>query len=327
MFEILKETEATSASGEKVSITVNDLHEIAESYDASNPAPLVKGHPKDDSPAEGWVDSLKVVGNKLFAVPKDIANDFVQELKDKRYAKISASLHKRESTANPNKGKLSLKHVGFLGGMAPAIPMGTIPTSDFSDDGDCLYFDFSLTNEKESEESVTKREDMSDKDKIDLAEFDALKSESERMKTQIDSLTAENEKLSKVVRLSKKAAQEDEVNSFCESLVEGGNILPNQVDGVKSLLSFAHNASDSMDFSEGENPVKSIKEFLGELKQMDFSEKTDEEAKKPISFNAPVGTSVTDADAKNYNRIAQYAKENDMSLVQATIELENKGEL
>ncbi|MCC5644781.1 DUF2213 domain-containing protein [Nostoc sp. CHAB 5824] len=112
----------TSFNGVTVTLNESDLDAIANSY---NPdlfdAPAVVGHPRDNSPAYAWADSVKRVGSKLVATFRDWDTDFQEAVKNKRYKKISASFYTPDSPSNPKPGSHYLRHVGFLGGMAPSV--------------------------------------------------------------------------------------------------------------------------------------------------------------------------------------------------------------
>ena len=120
-------------------ITTENLREIAATYDPEvAPAPVVIGHPQLDAPAFGWVDQLYVADGVLKATLKDTAAEFADMVKAGRYKRVSVSLFTPKSTANPKPGSLYLKHVGFLGATAPAVP-GLKPVKFASDDGS-LWF-------------------------------------------------------------------------------------------------------------------------------------------------------------------------------------------
>lgn len=101
----------TDSQGRTDEWTIDDLQEMVESYDPANPAPIVIGHPETDSPAYGWIESLKVEGEKLLAKPMQLVEEFVDWVKRGLYKKISVRI-------NPD---MTLGHVGFLGGTAPAV--------------------------------------------------------------------------------------------------------------------------------------------------------------------------------------------------------------
>lgn len=111
-FEILKTGKYINSNGKEVNFSQEDLNQIASSYDPSvSEAPIVIGHPKTNDPAYGWIDSLKVEGEKLIASASKIVPEFLDAVKQGLFKKRSVSL-------NPNN---SLRHVGFLGASLPAV--------------------------------------------------------------------------------------------------------------------------------------------------------------------------------------------------------------
>ncbi|MBW4668428.1 MAG: hypothetical protein KME60_13620 [Cyanomargarita calcarea GSE-NOS-MK-12-04C] len=120
--EIFAAGKHTSSNGADLVFSTSELDAIASSY---NPtlfdAPAVVGHPRDNSPAYGWVESVRREGNKLIAKLNQVDTDFQEAVRAGCYKKISASFYSPDSSANPNPGSYYLRHVGFLGGMAPAV--------------------------------------------------------------------------------------------------------------------------------------------------------------------------------------------------------------
>jgi hypothetical protein len=111
-FEIFKTGTHTSDKGVSKDYSLDDLNYIAAHYNPEeHEAPIVVGHPIDNSPAFGWIEKLEVIGDRLIAKAKDIIPEFKDALDKKLYKKRSVSLDKD--------GKL--RHVGFLGGAAPAV--------------------------------------------------------------------------------------------------------------------------------------------------------------------------------------------------------------
>ncbi|MCA0405598.1 MAG: hypothetical protein LCH39_05550 [Proteobacteria bacterium] len=51
----------------------------------------------------------------------DIDPEFADQVRQKRYAKVSASFYMPDAGNNPTPGSYALKHVGFLGAAAPAV--------------------------------------------------------------------------------------------------------------------------------------------------------------------------------------------------------------
>jgi len=119
---ILKAGTFTDMHGQQVSLTDADLAGIAASYDAEKaPAPIVVGHPQHNSPAFGWLSSLSADADGLTAAPDQVDPAFADAVRAGRYRRISASLYPPTHASNPKPGSWYLRHVGFLGGAAPAV--------------------------------------------------------------------------------------------------------------------------------------------------------------------------------------------------------------
>jgi len=140
LIEIFKSGTHTDSSGNTREWTDKDLEEIASLYDpAKHEAPIVIGHPEHDSPAYGWVESLKVEGGRLLAKVKDVADEFKDWVGRSLYKKISIALY-------PD---LSLRHVGFLGAMPPAVK-GLVNAHFQEKGGITIYSDFEEGGKKMS---------------------------------------------------------------------------------------------------------------------------------------------------------------------------------
>ena len=103
-------------AGRDVCLDEDRLDRIVAAHAAADPAPVVVGHPETDAPAFAWVDELRRVGDRLQAKLRDIAAPFREAVEAGRYAGRSVALQGD-----------TLRHVGFLGGRAPAVS-GLAPT-------------------------------------------------------------------------------------------------------------------------------------------------------------------------------------------------------
>ena len=110
-FEIFRTGTWTSDKGITKNYSEEDLDKIVANYNSEDPAPIVIGHPENNSPAFGWIDSIKRVADRLIAVPKQLNDKFVDLVKN-------GSFKKRSISITPD---FKLNHVGFLGAAAPAV--------------------------------------------------------------------------------------------------------------------------------------------------------------------------------------------------------------
>jgi hypothetical protein len=115
--EIFRTGLHSDSSGTSTNYQLDDLQNIAKNYNdtISNSenllAPLVKGHPKDDAPAHGWIEKLAIRGDILLAKIKELSGEMASQIKNGMYKKVSISLNKDNS----------LRHVGLLGAASPAV--------------------------------------------------------------------------------------------------------------------------------------------------------------------------------------------------------------
>ncbi len=131
--EVFKTGKHTDSSGNTKEYSAEHLDAIVYAYNSKIEnsdaylAPIVKGHPKTDAPAFGWVERLARRNNTLLAKVKDMSLEFSEEIKQGRYKKVSIALY-------PN---MLLRHVGFLGAASPAVkglePVQFADTQEFSE--------------------------------------------------------------------------------------------------------------------------------------------------------------------------------------------------
>ncbi len=294
-FAILRTGTFKDNSGKEHTFTEKDLDTIAEKYNSGkDEAPIVVGHPKTNSPAFGWVEKLKRVGDKLFAIPKQLNEDFVEAVKKGAYKKISVSLY-------PDK---KLRHVGFLGGAAPAVK--GLPAVEFSEEeADSFEYEGVEFSEEEKKEKS--------KSAIDLSELkEAVKSISEKIaefaeklneedgepdeiKIRLEKIEAENRKLQMQLR-------KNEFSEYLDEKLEKGTLTPAQKEKALKVFEFVASV-DSFDFSEGEeDPEKIFKEFLDTLpKQIDFGEFSGNKSEKPSERDLAIAEIRESMKSQNVN--------------------------
>jgi hypothetical protein len=232
-FEIFMTGTHTNDKGVTKEYSLDDLNFIAESYKPEeDEAPIVIGHPADNSPAFGWISSLEVTedGKLVADAPDDkLQPDFLNLLKEGTYKKRSISL--------TPEGKL--RHVGFLGGAAPAVKgLSDIQFSQPSSN----VFEFELTPEKSNEE-LNSLSNKIDELKTSLDNLNLNYSESASTKERL------NEVLSQVNSLRSKITGKV-LSDYLDSKISDGKLTPAIKDKLLNLQTFITSQNFTADFSE-----------------------------------------------------------------------------
>jgi hypothetical protein len=101
----------------EIEISRADIENIVETYDPGvQEAPVTVEHLKE-GPAHGWVESLRVAGNRLQAKFKDISESLRNWLRTGAYRSRSIEMYKPFAAT----GRAYLGAVSFLGAAAPAV--------------------------------------------------------------------------------------------------------------------------------------------------------------------------------------------------------------
>jgi hypothetical protein len=245
--EIFKPGTFTSVEGEAMTFTSADMVELAESYDAAtNPAPLVIGHPGMADPAYGWVKGLSVVGDVLIAETEKVESSFAESVNDGRYKKISARLYPRDHPANPTPGKLHIQHVGFFGAHAVAVK-GLKPAS-FSEAQQvgCMTFEHPHNTPGKQLEEADLAQD--EKDGLSFAEAQSALAVERAQFAKDKAAFAETQKIAaKEASDARHAAN----LSFAEGVVGAGKLAPHAKDELVHVLDQLA-VPDVLSFGEGD---------------------------------------------------------------------------
>lgn len=301
--EIFKAGKRYDANGVLTEITPEMLQQTAATYNPEyHEAPLVIGHPKSNNPAWGWVKALSLDGDVLKAEVDQLDAEFSEMVATGKFKKVSAAFYLPDSPNNPHQGVLSLRHVGFLGAMPPAVK--GLKQVVFSEEDDFVEFAdwgqaslFSRMREwiigrfgiEEADKALPhfevewlKEDAMRDQIKKQVqaegvAEpepiFNEPEPEGETGMTpeEIEALKAENEKLKaeKAQAEAEKAeadlAAEKAGNAeFCEGLVKAGKLAPVVKNQmVQALDALAEmKAGKEPEFNEGEDVLSVFKSAL-----------------------------------------------------------------
>jgi len=335
-FEVLRAGTFVDANGRNVVITEDDLTELAESFDPAKwKAPYVKGHPKDNDPAQGYPESFYVKGGKLIARTKQLFGEFKEQLKKGMFSKISLSIFDRNSPANPSPGKLYVRHIGFLGAVPPAVS-GLANVELVGGDND--HFEIELSCNLDDEKSLTQRikDILADllpnpqEPQTNLPETkpnevnnmpEELTIEQQLAKTQADLEAAQTKAKSLEMSLSESAkkAKDAEFVAFCDQMVSEGKLAPAMKESWVELASaFPH---EEIEFSEGKSTlIQKAKDLLStQSKILDFTEKSkqDKEPVATVNFSAPKDELVDQDRLVKLAEAEAYAKEHNVSLIEA----------
>lgn len=254
---IFKPGKHTSAGGTSLEFQESDLQAAVNAYDpAIHEAPIVVGHPKDNGPAYGWVGSLEYDDKGVHALPRQVQEDFQEQVQAGRYKKVSASFYLPDAPGNPAPGNLYLRHVGFLGAAPPAIK-GLEPVQ-FSEDEDGVVEFNEIANSVMGETLSRLREWIIDK-------FSRDEADKVIPKTAIDDLDLANE----IEREERRAAAEgnpepgfSEHDPATDNPKEDDDMtLQQQLDAAQARIQELENQAqtgggESNDFTERERQLQ-----------------------------------------------------------------------
>jgi hypothetical protein len=303
---------------------------VAKFNAAVHEPPAVTGHPKDNAPAYGWVEALKTEvqnGTKvLMAKFKDVMPEFEELVKAGRFKKRSAAFYPDGS----------LRHVGFLGAMPPAVKgladigfnEGAAATFEFYDyhqsvvarlfgkirsyliqekgieAADQIISEWEVddlkeaANRIEAEEAVSQYSQTTEDDvkTFSEAEVEAAKQEGRE---------AAQAEFAEQERNRKKQAAREAIAAFCARKVEDGGPLPAWIDGGLKEFMEGLDSEEVVEFSE-ETKVSRLDWFTGFLKKLpatvNFKEFARRDKDVPVDDNAVElarkATDFRDAEAK-----------------------------
>lgn len=347
--EIFKPGSFVAMDGKRYSFTTADVQEIADTYNPSfSDAPLVVGHPKLTSPRFGHAAKLFVNdAGVLCADAADLVPEFAEAVNGKQYPKVSASIYLPNAPGNPTPGKHYLRHIGFLGGVAPAVK--GLKSVEFSESAEGIvnfgyedrmivqmfrglreWFISTAGLDKANEiipswnidalaESAT-REDMAAADAIpgfsnpNPKESDLDHAARAAQLTQKENdLAAREATLATSEAAIKRASHAD----FAEALVVSGQLVPAQKNQVAEILTQLDAGNQVVSFAAGDpdhgkTGADLFKQFLSaQPKQVEFRRVSTVAgvAGSTVDFAAPPGSEVDPEQLALYGAAVQYQKD------------------
>lgn len=310
---IFRPGQFVSAEGQSLSFSEADLLATAAAYDAdADPAPMVAGHPRHNDPAMGWIKRVFVQDGHLFAEAGDIEPSFAEQVRAKRFRKVSVQFYPPTSRHNPTPGVWALKHVGFLGAMAPSVKgLGTV---SFAEDADVHA---ATVNTKVGESLVTDTTTATPTPTPAPAPAaptppaqtgdDASFTERE---ARLNSRQADLDARDKTAADSATAARHDANVSFAEAQIKAGKLKPAGQDLVVGLLDqLADEATAS--FGEGVElaPADALRKLFDDANPVvSFGEHPDSGAPDTgelVSFAMPPGHTAGDGEVQRMTKVTQ----------------------
>ena len=313
---IFKTGQHTDSHGNVLDATPDYLRAIAASYQpALHEAPAVIGHPADNAPAYGWVQSLAFndADGVLYADFSQVEPQFAEMLKAGRFKKRSASFYPPGHPANPTPDRPYLRHVGFLGAQPPAVK----GLADFADAGEPPpTYDFDEpTPEPPQPENPMEKTELEAKE-AELAEREkALAAREAELKKREDALAAEE-----------AAREAAEAADFAEGLIKAGKVLPGEKPAVIAILRGLDKTA-TYDFAEGGKVLQkpaadSLRALLQRLPvTVDFAERTAADPNAAAKPQLPGGSDDDAARAALDAKIQNYAEANGISYAEAAAQI------
>lgn len=293
--EVFRPGTFVAMDGRSYSFSAEDVAAMAENYDAENaPAPVVVGHPKTDDPAFGWASGFEVNDDgKLVASVDRLAPAFVTAVEQGRYRKVSMKFFEPTHPANPKPGQYYPRHIGFLGGAAPAVSgLAPVQFSDAEEEGmvEFEYFEPAFADKafedvgslfRKLREFFIEKHSREEADQV-LPEWriswieDAAKEPVPQTDAGFVSPPPETEKEDPMADQATLDAREAEISAreralantenvaFVDGLVSSGKLIAASKDDAVTLCNELANVETELAFSDGGkgNPLDLLKALL-----------------------------------------------------------------
>jgi hypothetical protein len=235
----------------------------------------------------------------------------VEYKEDDEYGYVCPKTGKKKFKFTDKEGKISLDDLRYA--------LSELKTSELSDNDKKMVKDRLTAIEKKQKEAIKMAEDKNLEAKFaeQAEKLEALEAEKEQ-------LLKDKEQAEIKLAEADKAAKENEFETYFNEKVGEGKLLPAQKDAVKGIM-FSFN-DECIKFSEEgkeveKKPVELFKEFVDGIKQVDFSEKS-EEKEEEVKVEVKAGY-----DEKRGQLLAyaeKISKEKDIKIAEALVEATDK---
>ena len=269
-FEIFKAGTHTSSNGLTKTYTDEDLQKIVDNYNNNYPnheAPIVIGHPKDNDPAYGWIEQLKKVGDRILAKPKQMVKEFADAVKQGLFKKRSISLY-------PD---LTLRHVGFLGAVPPAVK--GLADLKFKADDNSTVFEFAEISDDDKEKLINELNNLKSKLReyeLSIQKLQEYESNIKKLKDDLNFAEVSKQQAEENLNSLSLKLRKLEFQQYLNERIAYGNLTPAQAEKVAMLLEVLDtidlkefNNQRVYEFADGTkaNPINLMKDFIELLPQ------------------------------------------------------------
>lgn len=279
-FAIFKTGKHTDSNGIEKEWTEADLDKIVGSYDKNkHEAPIVIGHPKANAPAYGWIEKLKRVGDTLYALPSQLAQEFVDMVNKGLFKKRSISLYPDGT----------LRHVGFLGAQPPAVK--GLPDVEFKEDENLSSIETDVASdfdEQPAEKNLQELEAKVKQYEEQMKTLNQKEREFEELQAKYAQVLVEKSTLEKEIQKQKRDSQIKEFSDVVDKAIAEGKLLPKMKDTITKLYEVV-SLTPVYEFSEGvkSQPTQLLIELISSMpKIIDFAESGKQVEKKESDLPA-----------------------------------------
>lgn len=270
--------------------TATELDEVVHNYDATDPAPLVIGHPKVDSPAFGWIAALRRDGDTLLAQFSEVVDEAKELVTKGLYRKLSVRLRREDGRG------WTLRHVGLLGAHPPAVAgLGPI---NFGEAGEGVGLEVDFTEETRMDEAQIRAEERA---KVE-AEFAAQKTALERE-----------------LQVERMKTRRKDTEAFIAKHVGEGRLTPAMRDAGLADFMLTLDEGAEVEFAEGTKSTARgfFEAFVAQLpKTVEFGEQfgaRSDGGRAEVDFGAEKGTKLDADRAALHRKAVEYQRTNKCS--------------
>jgi len=229
--------------GDKGNFTESDLDQIVANFSKEDKAPIVVGHPANNSPAWGWLSDVKRQGDVLLGRVGELHKDFAEALTEKKFKNRSVRIVGTEAGTK-------LLHLGFLGAVLPQVEGLKTPAQFDGAVHYCADYEFALPADKKGGGGQESKPSKTEEEKARAMEKDAkIKKLEKDLADERAARKSEQDASKKDALKNRKSA----FSTFVESkLIATGKLAKDKKDEVVNFMMTLPVDANQADFSWGD---------------------------------------------------------------------------